>query len=165
MKKPNLPSIASVAPAVQALEALYQPSDAERRLKASFFAALEDNPVCDRKGVTAAAVELLTNDSGIHRLWGRPRFKEWFTNTSEFAAKCDYVLDQLLDSFEAIALSDDPKSYGAKVSAAKLLADLRGHTSKVAKTRVLDGEIPTDPDKLLEYINTLEKLLPARSIK
>lgn len=154
----SLPAKAAtqVQDAVRALDLLYCPADDERRLKAQFYAALEENPVCDRDEVTVAAVIQLTGDGRVSAWWGKPGFREWFCNKDEFKAKCDFALDLLLDSFVEIARSDDPKSFGAKVQAAKLLAELRGHTGKGVKTKVLDGEIPTDPDELEAYVDKLE---------
>lgn len=134
----------------------YQPSDVERQLKAQFQAALEDNPVCDKDNVTAAAVAQLTNDSRIYKLWSKPGFRDWFCNRHEFIAKANYTLDLLLDSFRHIALDTNPKSYGAKVQAAKVLAEITGKVSKGVKTKVLDRDIPDDPEELEKFAADLE---------
>lgn len=142
--------------AVRDLELSYQASDEERRVKALFFTLLDENPVCDRKNITLAAIEQLTNDSRVSKWWGKPGFKQWFCNHVEVAAKAEFILDKLLDSFRMIADSEDPKSFGAKVQAAKLLADMRGHTAKATKTRVLDAEIPQTQEELEAYVSKLE---------
>jgi len=136
----------------------YQPSDAERGLKALLAVVLEDNPARgDWDQLTAAAIEQITNDGRIHRWWSKPGFKEWLTNKHEFLAKSTAILDKLLDSFYYIAADPDPQSYGAKVAAAKLLAALTGRGAKAAKTKILDASIPDEPEELKAYIAKLEK--------
>jgi hypothetical protein len=142
--------------AVQSLEQSYQPTDQERRLRATFWTALEDHPVADADTINPTVVEQLTNDSRIRKWWSKPGFQSWFLCKSEVQGKAEYALDLLLDSFIEIALSDDPKSYGAKVAAAKLLADMRGYSGKVKKAAAIDADIPVERDQLEAFVKKLQ---------
>lgn len=138
------------------LELSYSPTDGERRLKSSFIVALSENPVADAEHITAALVEQLTGDPSIHKLWAKPGFKLWFTAVNENRAKAEYTFGRLLDSFEMIALSDDPKSFGPKVQAARVLADILGYSAKSKPAKASDDELPSDPEELRAYIDKLE---------
>lgn len=139
-----------------ATEISYIPSDPEKELKALFTVALEENPITDWNSLSPSVIEELTKDPRIHKWWPKPGFREWFSNRHEFRAKGEFILDKLLDSFLQIALSDDPKSFGAKVQAAKVLAEITGKTQKAAKIRVLDAEIPDNPTEIKAMIKQLE---------
>jgi hypothetical protein len=156
-KRPTFNSIVEKATeAVQGLELSYSPTDQERRLRALFYVALEDHPVADADNITPALIEQLTNDSRILKWWSKPGFKEWFQCRVTLQAKAEYALDLLIDSFIDLARSDDPKTVSAKVAAAKLLAEMRGHTGKAKKQQALDVSIPETKEELEAYVKKLQ---------
>lgn len=137
-------------------ELSYSPNGEERRAKAKLIAALEDNPVTDWASLTSAAAVQLTGDERIARWWSKPGFAEWFCNKNEFRAKAEFLLDVMLDGLVELAASSDPRTFSSKINAIKVLVEITGRGAKSSKVKVLDTEIPTDPDELREYIAKLE---------
>ncbi len=106
------------------LGTLYKPNAAQRRAKANFWTAWQDDPSVD--------IELLTKDdaiqlSGVKTVgswWAQAGFKDWFLNKDDHRQRLEYLYDLALDRAEAILESDEPKMASAQVNVIKAVAEL-----------------------------------------
>lgn len=138
----------------------YEPSDAERRAKAQFWAKYYDDPKMDRNSISLAAVLDYTGDSRISRWWGKPGFKEWFCNKDEWRQRQEYLVNLAQSVAEDILL--DPKANPtAKVALIKFLTESIGRAeARIRETKMLDAAVHNmTAEQLEEFIRSSTKKL------
>lgn len=119
-------------------EVLFTPSKTQRRAKACFWVAWQDNPSVDIELITAQEAVHLSNSPAVNSWWSSPGFKEWFLNRDEHRQRLEYLYDLALDAAEEILLSTDPKTQSARVNVIKAVAELG---SKFPKGQNISGEV------------------------
>lgn len=105
-------------------ELVFEPTDAQRRLKVRFWAAMNDVPNIDKPSIGPDFIKKYTGTSPIVRWWQDQSFKEWFLNVDEQRQKLEYLFDLALDAARDIITNDDPKAQSARVQMIKSIAEL-----------------------------------------
>lgn len=149
------PSETVSAPSLPALveDLLHNPTDAQRKLKTKFWMRAADNPFLDRANVTQEMVRKITGSEAVLKYWHLPGFQAWFLNQDENREKLEDLYSMALDSMRAIFLSDDPKTYAAKVNALKLLAELAGKFPTAAsKDKAAEAVSAMSKEELEEFL-------------
>lgn len=133
-----------------ACDVLYQPTDRERQLKASFWLKVAENPMLDASHISLDTVRHVLNKEIDSTVWARPGFKEWFCNKDEHRERLEYLFSLALDAAEQILMNQEPKAQSARVNMVKTIAEL---ASKVPGKG--PGNTPTD--KMLKAVNGMDK--------
>lgn len=153
--------LSSVAP-----EVIFQPTEAQRRLKASLLAKLNDNPLYELATLTLTQVQELTGSSTVQKWWSVPGFTDWLLDTDENRAKLEYLFSLALDAAEQILMNTDPKAQGSRVSMIKVLAELAGKIpgkapAAAAKTNEIQAVQSMDRAQLIEFLSARGLSAPA----
>ena len=101
----------------------FRPTEAQRRAKAAFLAALTD-PTCaifDVKSISAGQAATLCHNDSVHTWWKQPGFKAWFLNKDETRQKIKYLTDKALEAATQVLEDPDPRASGSKVAILKIL--------------------------------------------
>jgi hypothetical protein len=140
---------------------VYSPSDEEMQAKAAFWGKAHQNPQINPDNITLATVDSILADSRLKRWWGRPGFKEWFTNKDEWVQKLEYAIQVGVDRMIQLFSESDPKLASAQVRAFEVLARLANREpARVKEVKLLDRDIQDMDQKTLnEYIERNLKLL------
>ena len=141
-----------------AAEIIFQPTEPQRKLKASLLAKLADNPLYDLASISVAEVQEVTGNTSVQKWWSLPGFKEWLTDKDENRAKLEYLFAMALEAAEQILMNTDPKAQGSRVAMIKTLAELAGKMpSKQSVQSNKASEIAAvqsmDRTQLLEFLS------------
>lgn len=105
-------------------EPFFEPSVAQRRAKANFWTAWQDDPTLDPELMTADTAARLSGNRTVRRWWGEPGFKPWFMNKDEQRQRLEYLFELSMDAAEDILTNADPKAQGARVQLIKHMSEL-----------------------------------------
>ena len=150
---------ALVAVEVPPRDVIYQPSDAQRLLRAKFFQLHQDMPMGKLEDTSPSEIAQFTGDRRILTWWTKPLFKEWFLGKDEYvltarllAEKAQVILLEMLDD------PDTPPLLRAKLALdiIKSFDSLSKNTQ--AAPRFLDAEVQNaTPEQLRAFIEKQEK--------
>lgn len=128
---------------VEETGALFQPSKAQRALKARFWTLVSNSlSIKNPRTMTTMEIAQTVRDNRIMNWWNVAGFQDWFLNNTEHIEKLEYLFDLALTAAEDVLLSDDPKSASAKVNMVKVIAELarkmptRGESKDFADDKV-----------------------------
>lgn len=105
---------------------IFQPTEAQSRIRAKFWARMADNPLLDPQAITLAQAQQMTQSAALNTWWNRAGFKEWFLSATVVDERLDYLLHLALASAEDILLNTDPKAQSARVQMVKIVAEMAG---------------------------------------
>jgi hypothetical protein len=108
----------------EALDGLYRPTPLERRAKSAFWTKTLENPLLSTEDLSGRKLVQITGIPAIQHSWGKPGFREWFTNQGEYRERLHYLFDLALDAAESVLLSEDPKTQSARVNMIRVVAEL-----------------------------------------
>lgn len=141
-------------------EVIFQPTEAQRRLKATLLAKLEDNPLYDLASLTLAQVQDITSNASVQKWWSVPGFSDWLLDSNENKAKLEYLFALALDAAEQVLMNTDPKAQGSRVAMIKALAELAGKmpgkstTNETKNTKDLSTAIASmDRAQLMAFLS------------
>jgi hypothetical protein len=142
-----------------AAEVIFQPTEPQRKLKATLLAKLADNPLYDLASLSLAQVQELTSNSSVHKWWSTPGFSDWLLDKNENRAKLEYLFSLALEAAEQILMNTDPKAQGSRVAMIKTLAELAGklpgkQPAAVSKANEIAAVQTMDRTQLMEFLAT-----------
>lgn len=105
-------------------EPFFEPSMGQRRAKANFWTAWQDDPTLDPELMTADTAARLSGNRTVRRWWTEPGFKAWFMNKDEQRQRLEYLFELSMDAAEDILTNSDPKAQGARVQLIKHMSEL-----------------------------------------
>lgn len=140
-------------------EIIFHPTEAQRRLKATLLAKLENNPLTDLASLSLAEVQEITGSAVVQKWWSVPGFPDWLLDKNENRAKLEYLFSLALDAAEQVLMNTDPKAQGSRVAMIKVLSELAG---KMPKTQAAPKSAATtvnaiatmDRTQLIEFLTT-----------
>jgi len=145
-------------------ELSFEPSPAQRKLKAKYWLAVRDYPGSAADKLSCAEAMRVTNDGRLERWWKSPGFAQWFRGRDEFRERTEYLCQLALDTAEQVLLSDDPKAINAKVSMIKVLLEAGGKITKSKEIKLLDESVSKmNKPQLEEYLRKAQLLPEGRS--
>ena len=142
-------------------EVIFVPTPSMRAAKARYTVAQADNPLLSGDSPTLAMVQQYVPDDRLRRWWAVPGFREWFTNSSEWKERVEYLADSALSVLEEILMDGDEKG-AVRINAGKLILEASG---KVGKKKD-DGEGRRFSDEEINKMNKkqLEEFFSRRNI-
>lgn len=146
-------------------EVVFLPTPEQRRVKAVLWTQLTDNPAYDPSRLSKELAVQLTGDHRVGKWWQHEAgFKDWLQNKDEFRQRLEYLTQLALDALESVLVDSDPKSSGAKVSAAKLLMEVANKMpQRNARELYHDERIQKmSAQELRSYITKQTKLVAGR---
>lgn len=149
----STPDVAATAREVATLESTWTPTRDQRRAKAKLTVALRDDPLLVSTSLTGPTAASITGVSGVETWWLDRKFRSWFLDNYEAAAKAEFLFDQWL---EEVAHRLSGMADKDLLVAGKLLAELaRKMPDKFQKEKILDAGIASlQGDGLREFIRT-----------
>lgn len=119
-------------PGIAALseEVLHQPTDKEKRLKASFWKRIANQPLFDIQNLSYEQVRSIIGTDALKASWSQPGFKAWFCNREEYRERLEYLFELAMDAAEDILKNVDPKAQSARVNMVKTISELAGKLQK-----------------------------------
>ena len=135
--------------------ALFQPTKAQRALKARFWTILS-NSMTSKNPHQMSQMEIsrTVRDSRILNWWGLAGFQDWFMNNTEHIERLEYLFDLALTAAEDVLLSDDPKTSNAKVNMVKIIAELAKKMPSKGAEKFQDEAInKMSPEELRSYLS------------
>jgi hypothetical protein len=140
-----------VAHTIAAIESSWTPSAEQRRAKAKLTVALRDDSLLTPANLSGPAAASIVGVSAVESWWSDPRFRKWFLDNYESAAKAEFLFDEWLNEIGARMTNMSDKDL---LTAGKLLSELaRKMPDKNMRERVLDAGIGAmAPDRLRQFI-------------
>lgn len=154
--------------------ALFQPTKAQRALKARFWTIVSNSLMSTSPHqMSQMEISKTVRDSRIMNWWNLPGFQDWFLNNTEHIERLEYLFDLALTTAEEVLLSDDPKSANAKVNMVKIIAELARKMPSKGGDKFQDEAIgKMSPEELRSYlsqhgvsIETPTKVLEAQAVR
>jgi hypothetical protein len=108
-------------------DVVFRPTREQRKAKAMFYATAKARRVDLKPGITMdLAQELLPTSRYIKTWWHNDLFVEWFTNSTSYQQRIDYLIDLQLDNLEDVVVNREG-IYTARdqVAAGKQLAEYK----------------------------------------
>lgn len=105
-------------------EPFFEPTLGQRRAKANFWTAWQEDPTVDPELMTADTAARLAGNRTVRRWWSEPGFKAWFMNKEEQRQRMEYLFELSMDAAESILTNEDPKAQGARVQLIKHMSEL-----------------------------------------
>lgn len=131
-------------------DALYDPTNDDRRLKGVFLTLANGNPLLDPATLTLQDAERLLGKRLLNR--EKPGFAAWFLNRDEGRQRLEYLFALALNAAEDILMNVDPKAQGARVSMVRTISELAGKMpSKLAAPEL-------DIKQAVKQIGTMDKV-------
>jgi len=104
----------------------FQPTEAQARIRARFWARMADSPLLDPKSITLSQAQQMTQSAALATWWKKPGFQDWFLSSTIVDERLDYLLHLALASAEDVLLNTDPKAQSARVQMVKIVAEMAG---------------------------------------
>lgn len=131
------------------LASSFKPTEAQVRAKAKYLSAMLQNPLAAGEGDALTRAKRVTKSAALAGWWKRPGFREWFLNESAVEERLEWLQELSLSAIESILLNEDPRAQGARLSAAKLVAEMTGRAGKQPQ--------PTADDKRRKAVDSMNK--------
>jgi hypothetical protein len=118
------------------------PTPEQRKVKATYWTRLHDNPVYDRDTTTCASALEITGDTRVSRWWSLDGFQDWFANKDEFRARVEYLAHLALDTVEDVLLDQDANA-NARMKAVQIVLEAAAKfpTKASGEEKYLDARI------------------------
>lgn len=104
----------------------FQPTEAQARIRARFWARMADSPLLDPRSITLSQAQQMTQSAALATWWKKPGFQDWFLSSTVVDERLDYLLHLALASAEDVLLNTDPKAQSARVQMVKIVAEMAG---------------------------------------
>jgi hypothetical protein len=118
----QIPDAESLGAVVE--ELIFTPTLLQKRLKAEFWVAYNDNPLVSLDQISLLEANTYVRTRKLNNWWSIPGFRDWFLNRSEYRERLEFLFNLSMDAIEEILLSTDPKVQSARVNAIKIIAEL-----------------------------------------
>lgn len=141
-----------VAHTIAAIESSWTPSAEQRRAKAKLTVALRDDPLLVPSNLSAPTAASIVGVGAVESWWSDPRFRKWFLDNYESAAKAEFLFDEWLTEVGARMANMQTKDL---LTAGKLLSELARKMPEKGsgRERILDAGIGSmAPDRLRQFI-------------
>jgi hypothetical protein len=141
-------------------ELVFQPTTAQREVKAAFWAIHRENPISDVRKVSLADALQITEDPRLSTWWSEAGFKEWFTDQDEFRKRLELAGDLAIEAI-IDTLKDKTAKHGERTKAAELALRIKDKVASDAKEdRYADEAISRMSKEELEvYIKRRQGLI------
>lgn len=116
----------------------FRPTEAQVRAKAKYLSAVLQNPLEGASLEPLARAKKLTRSAALAGWWQRPGFKDWFLSGDTVGEQLQWLEHLALEAIQDLLLNTDPKAQGARLSAAKLVAEMTGRLSKAPQASAED---------------------------
>ncbi len=127
---------------VAGLSGFFCPTDAQKKIKVTFWRRWNAGPVRGDDEITAAAVAQITDSSVIEQWWKDDKFRGWFKNQDTFAEDADYNANLAVETLRQLMYADNPSvRLKAATESLKLKQDIDRRAEETAA-----GEL--DPEQM-----------------
>lgn len=144
----------------EAQEGLFRPTELMCKVKARLHSRFAPTAKCTSlETMSKAEMIRLTGCSSISDWSKRVGFMSWLVNPVYEDEKLEWLYYLSYNALEDILLSDDPKSAGSRLAAAKLILEMKGKIGRTGLTTLADsGKTETavkamSTDDLLKIVN------------
>lgn len=157
--------VSAVRDAIPVPALTYQPTDTQREVKAKFWLAFKDNPLCETDAVNPAVIEQLT---GVDvQAWSRDkRFWAWFTIKDQVRLNLEIAAERASEMAMMMLDPAHPMNDNARVQLVKYVLEFAGRTPPSRKEiKWADKEVgDMSPEELKALIDklTAKQLTPSQ---
>lgn len=134
-------------PPTRALDFLgFEPTPAQRLVKAAYWRAWAEDPSVDPASTTSAHVMQICDAPSIDKWWKQSGFRDWFVGREEWKIRADAAAQMWLDTVIR-RLSGGGISDKDLVGLGRVLAEVAGHTGRGVPAEKSVGQAKLPPSE------------------